>query len=140
MPTVKTKTSPTSKPAASSQYFYGRGSRKRAAAQVRLYRGTGRILINSQAVDEKILPIVAEPLILTGTASQFDVHARVHGGGMTSQPAAVRLAVARALLNFEPPLKPTLRKANLLTRDQREKERKKPGLKRARRAPQWQKR
>lgn len=119
-------------------YFYGRGSRKRAAARVRLYpEGTGKLTINGKEIVDSV---IQEPLVLTGLDKKVDVTVRVVGGGMTGQKEATRLGIARALVAWNPELRTTMRKSGFLTRDPREKERKKYGLKRARRAPQWQKR
>jgi small subunit ribosomal protein S9 len=120
------------------EYIYGHGSRKRASARVQLYKGSGKVLINNKEVSPD--PVMIAPLVLAGVQDSFDVSARVVGGGMTGQKEAVRHGIARALIIHDPELRPTMRKAGFLTRDPREKERKKPGLKRARRAPQWQKR
>ena len=120
------------------KYVYGHGSRKRASARVRLYKGSGKVLINNKEVSPD--PVMVAPLALAGLREKFDVSARVAGGGMTGQLEAIRHGIARALVVHDPELRPTMRKAGFLTRDPREKERKKPGLKRARRAPQWQKR
>lgn len=116
----------------------GTGRRKTAIARVRLVPGKGHLFINDQAVEPNSL--VSAPLVLVGQADSYDVQARVSGGGMSSQLEAIRLGVARSLLEIDPSFRQTLRKAGFLTRDSREKERKKPGLKRARRAPQWAKR
>jgi small subunit ribosomal protein S9 len=119
-------------------YFYGRGSRKRATARVRLYpKGTGKLTINGNEIAD---PVIQEPLVLTGLDKKVDVTVRVVGGGMTGQKEATRMGIARAMIAWNPELRTTLRKSGFLTRDPREKERKKYGLKRARRAPQWQKR
>ena len=125
-------------PTQEKEYVYGHGSRKRASARVRLYKGSGKVLINSKEVSPD--PVMVAPLALAGLRERFDVSARVAGGGMTGQLEAIRHGIARALVVHDPELRPTMRKAGFLTRDPREKERKKPGLKRARRAPQWQKR
>lgn len=121
------------------KYFTGIGRRKTAIAQVRIQPGKGKFIINeketSQVEDE-----LTNPLILTGQLGKFDVSVIVKSGGFNSQKDAIILGISRALINFDDTLKPTLRKAGLVTRDPREKERKKPGLKRARKAPQWQKR
>lgn len=123
-------------------YFTATGSRKRAHAKIKLQAGGGKVKINGKDFfeDSQIYQIVTSPLKLVGLEKKFDLEAKVLGGGITSRPQAVRLAVARALLESDEKLKQTLRKAGYLTRDPREKERKKPGLKRARKAPQWQKR
>jgi small subunit ribosomal protein S9 len=127
-------------------YYYGLGRRKTAVARVRLYPGSGQILINgrpaSQYFGNRLLHrvMITEPLRLTGLQDHFDIRARVVGGGISGQAGAVRHGVARALLRFNPELRPVLKRAGLLTRDPRVKERMKPGLKRARKAPQYTKR
>ena len=127
-------------------YFYGTGRRKKSVARVRLYAGTGNVTINGRNIDEyfgleTLKLIVRQPLALTGTAQQFDIECRVAGGGVTGQAGAIRHGVSRALLQFnEEELRPILKKAGFLTRDPRMKERKKYGLKGARRAPQFSKR
>ncbi len=119
-------------------FCYAHGSRKRASARVRLYKGSGKIVINGKEVTPSSL--VLAPLALCGLEKKFDISAHVVGGGITGQQEAIRHGIARALVIFDADLRSTMRKAGYLTRDPREKERKKPGLKRARRAPQWQKR
>ena len=127
-------------------YFYGTGRRKKSVARVRLYAGTGSVKINDRDIDEyfgleTLKLIVRQPLTLTGTAEKFDVECRVAGGGVTGQAGAIRHGIARALLQYDTEnLRPILKKAGLLTRDPRMKERKKYGLKAARRAPQFSKR
>lgn len=121
------------------KYFYGTGSRKTAIARVRIYPGKGMLVINGKQVKE-INEDIAGPLSLVGQNGKFDISVVVCGGGKNSQKDAIIHGISRALLEYNNELKSTLRKAGLLTRDPREKERKKPGLKRARRAPQWQKR
>ncbi len=120
------------------KYFYGTGRRKTAIARVRLLPGKGGLTINSKPVEPNA--VVSAPLTLVGQDSKYDVSAIVNGGGKESQLEAIRLGVSRALLEIDETFKQSLRKAGFLTRDAREKERKKPGLKRARRAPQWAKR
>ncbi len=128
------------------QYYEGIGRRKTSTARVRLHTGgAGAITVNDKPVDEYFgrqsdALNVAAPLKLVGAEKRFDVTAKVSGGGDTGQADAVAMGVARALLASDPDLKPTLRKAGYLTRDARAKERKKPGLKRARKAPQYTKR
>ena len=122
-------------------YFYGTGRRKSSVARVRLYQGTGKVTINDRDIDdyfglETLKLIVRQPLNLTETGEKFDVVCRVNGGGVTGQAGAIRHGIARALLQYDPALK----KAGFLTRDPRMKERKKYGLKAARRAPQFSKR
>ncbi|MEE1244474.1 MAG: 30S ribosomal protein S9 [Acutalibacteraceae bacterium] len=126
-------------------YFYGTGRRKSSVARVRVYNGTGKITINDRDIDdyfglETLKLIVRQPLNLTETADKFDIVCRVAGGGVTGQAGAIRHGISRALLQFDAELRPTLKKAGLLTRDPRMKERKKYGLKGARRAPQFSKR
>lgn len=128
------------------QYYEGLGRRKAATARVRLYiGGSGTMVVNDRPVDvffprEGDVQILVEPLYVTETVGRFDVTVKVEGGGVTGQRDAVRLGVARALLKADPDLRPVLRKGGFLTRDSRVKERKKPGLKRARKAPQYTKR
>ena len=126
-------------------YFYGTGRRKKSIARVRVYPGTGRIVINNREIDdyfglETLKLIVRQPLNLTATGEKFDVICRVQGGGVTGQAGAIRHGLSRALLQYDENLRPALKKAGFLTRDPRMKERKKYGLKGARRAPQFSKR
>ena len=126
-------------------YFYGTGRRKSSVARVRIYNGTGKVTVNDRDIDdyfglETLKLIVRQPLALTGTADKFDIVCRVSGGGVTGQAGAIRHGVARALLQYDAELRAALKKAGLLTRDPRMKERKKYGLKGARRAPQFSKR
>lgn len=126
-------------------YFYGTGRRKSSVARVRVYKGTGKITINDRDIDdyfglETLKLITRQPLVITNTLDKFDVVCRVAGGGVTGQAGAIRHGISRALLQFDESLRPTLKKAGLLTRDPRMKERKKYGLKGARRAPQFSKR
>ena len=127
-------------------YFYGTGRRKSSVARVRLYKGTGKVTINDRTIDdyfglETLKLIVRQPLALTGTEAMFDVVCRVAGGGVTGQAGAIRHGISRALLQYDNEnLRPKLKKAGFLTRDPRMKERKKYGLKAARRAPQFSKR
>ena len=126
-------------------YFYGTGRRKSSVARVRIYQGTGKITINERDIDdyfglETLKVIVRHPLVLTENADKFDVVCRVSGGGVTGQAGAIRHGIARALLQADAELRPELKKAGFLTRDPRMKERKKYGLKGARRAPQFSKR
>ena len=125
--------------------FYGTGRRKHSVARVRLYPGSGNVTINGRSIDdyfglETLKLIVRQPLELTETAAQFDVVCTVAGGGVTGQAGAIRHGISRALLQFNAELRPALKKAGYLTRDPRMKERKKYGLKAARRAPQFSKR
>ncbi|MBQ7288729.1 MAG: 30S ribosomal protein S9 [Clostridia bacterium] len=129
----------------SKPYFYGTGRRKSSVARVRIYNGTGKVTINDRDIDdyfglETLKLIVRQPLALTGTSDKFDIVCRVGGGGVTGQAGAIRHGVARALLQYDAELRPALKKAGFLTRDPRMKERKKYGLKGARRAPQFSKR
>ena len=130
----------------SAPYFYGTGRRKSSVALVRLYQGTGKITINDRDIDDyfgldTLKYIVRQPLALTGTDEKFDIVCRVSGGGVTGQAGAIRHGVARALLQYDSEnLRSMLKKAGFLTRDPRMKERKKYGLKAARRAPQFSKR
>ena len=126
-------------------FFYGTGRRKSSVARVRVYNGTGKITINDRDIEdyfglETLKLIVRQPLALTGNADKFDIVCRVAGGGVTGQAGAIRHGLSRALLQFDEELRPTLKKAGFLTRDPRMKERKKYGLKAARRAPQFSKR
>ena len=126
-------------------YFYGTGRRKSSVARVRVYNGTGKITINDRDIDdyfglETLKLIVRQPLSLTGTTDKFDVVCRVAGGGVTGQAGAIRHGISRALLQADEELRAELKKAGFLTRDPRMKERKKYGLKGARRAPQFSKR
>lgn len=126
-------------------YFYGTGRRKSSVARVRVYNGTGKITINNRDIDdyfglETLKVIVRQPLALTNNADKFDIVCRVEGGGVTGQAGAIRHGIARALLLADAELRPELKKAGFLTRDPRMKERKKYGLKGARRAPQFSKR
>ena len=126
-------------------FFYGTGRRKKSIARVRVYAGTGKIIINDREIDdyfglETLKLIVRQPLALTGTTEKFDIVVRVAGGGVTGQAGAIRHGLSRALLQFDENLRPALKKAGFLTRDPRMKERKKYGLKGARRAPQFSKR
>ncbi|HEX8770410.1 MAG TPA: 30S ribosomal protein S9 [Acidimicrobiales bacterium] len=121
------------------------GRRKQAVARVRLRPGTGQITINKRAIEsyfpsETHRMVVTEPLRLTTTAEVYDVDATIDGGGISGQAGAMRLGIARGLLVLDEDLRPTLKKAGFLTRDAREKESKKYGLKKARKAPQYSKR
>jgi len=125
--------------------YYGTGRRKHSVARVRLVPGEGRILINKRDMDnyfglETLKLIVKQPLVLTETLGHYDVLVNVGGGGTTGQAGAIRHGVARALLKADPELRGALKRAGFLTRDPRMKERKKYGLKAARRAPQFSKR
>lgn len=125
--------------------YYGTGRRKSSVARVYLVPGTGNITINKRSIDDyfgldTLKLIVRQPLEITGTIGKYDVLANVAGGGTTGQAGAVRHGIARALLEVDPDLRVSLKRAGLLTRDPRMKERKKYGLKAARRAPQFSKR
>ena len=125
--------------------FYGTGRRKKSVARVYLTAGTGNITINGRNIDEylgleTLKVIVRQPLVLTETEGKFDVMVNVKGGGYTGQAGAIRHGISRALLEADADYRPTLKKAGYLTRDPRMKERKKYGLKAARRAPQFSKR
>jgi len=127
------------------QQNYGTGRRKSSTARVFLRKGTGNITVNGRALDEFFgretsRMIVRQPLELTKTTEQFDILVTVEGGGTTGQAGAIRLGVARALVEYNDTLKPELRKAGYMTRDAREVERKKVGLHKARRATQFSKR
>lgn len=127
-------------------YHYATGRRKSAIARVRLYAGSGQVVVNGKPAPEYFggrlvhQATLLEPLRLTGTGDRFDVSVRVVGGGVSGQAGAIRHGIARALLKVDEELRPTLKRAKLLTRDARVKERKKVGLKRARKAPQYTKR
>ncbi|MEW6574470.1 MAG: 30S ribosomal protein S9 [Bacillota bacterium] len=125
--------------------FYGTGRRKNAIARVFISPGGGNLLVNNRPLDtyfgRKTLEVLTkQPLDITGMLGRFDVHAKVIGGGVSGQAGAVRLGIARALVQADPNLRPVLKKAGFLTRDPRMKERRKYGLKKARRAPQFSKR
>ena len=125
--------------------FYGTGRRKKSIARVYLVPGTGKVTINKRDIDEyfgleTLKLIVRQPLAATQTADKFDVLVNVRGGGPTGQAGAIRHGISRALLQADAEFRPTLKAAGFLTRDPRMKERKKPGLKAARRAPQFSKR
>ena len=126
-------------------YFYGTGRRKNSVARVRVYNGTGKITINDRDIDdyfglETLKLIVRQPLAVAEVEGKFDIVVRVNGGGVSGQAGAIRHGLSRALLQYDENLRPALKKAGFLTRDPRMKERKKYGLKAARRAPQFSKR
>ena len=126
-------------------YTHGTGRRKTAVAQVKLMAGNGAIIINGMPYEERFSRLshrqtILKPLVVTETAGKYDVVVKVNGGGTASQSDAISHGIARALLMEDEKFKPVLRKDSLLTRDSRTKERKKPGLKRARKAPQYTKR
>ena len=125
--------------------YYGTGRRKSSVARIYLVPGTGKVTINKKDMDDYFgydtLKVIArQPLELTSTTDKFDVLVNVKGGGYTGQAGAIRHGIARALCEADADLRPALKKAGYLTRDPRMKERKKPGLKKARRAPQFSKR
>ena len=125
--------------------FYGTGRRKKSIARVRLVNGNGNITINNKALDEflgveTLKVIVKQPLVATNSLDKFDVIAKVTGGGISGQAGAIRHGIARALVEANAEYRPTLTTAGFLTRDARMKERKKYGLKKARKAPQFSKR
>lgn len=128
------------------KYFYGRGGRKNATAQARIYlKGKGELIVNNKKFVEyfptrELQETVLKPLVLTNHEKTVDVTLRAVGGGKVGQSEACRHAIARALELLNPELRPVMKAEGLMTRDPRVKERKKPGLKRARRAPQWAKR
>lgn len=127
------------------QYYYGTGRRKSAVARVRLYPGSGSIVVNGKPFQDvfvwELLQLrVRRPLVSTETEERFNVHAKIAGGGISGWADALAHGISRALVAFDEALRPTLRRAGLLTRDPRVKERMKPGLKRARKAPQYTKR
>ena len=126
-------------------YFYGTGRRKHSVARVRVYNGTGKVTINGRDINdyfglETLKLLVNSPLVLTENEGKFDVVVNVVGGGCAGQAGAIRHGLSRALLQFNPELRPALKKAGFLTRDPRMKERKNYGLTAARRAPQFSKR
>ncbi len=125
--------------------YIGTGRRKDSVARVRLVPGNGNIVVNDKKVDEYIpfpnlVKDLKQPLTLTETDGQYDIHVNVNGGGFSGQAGAIRLGIARALLDVDPDFRGPLKKAGFLTRDPRMKERKKPGLKKARKASQFSKR
>jgi len=127
------------------QYYEGIGRRKQSTARVRVIKGTGEFVVNEKSIQDFFtrpgdVETILGPLETIGRRTSLDVSVIVQGGGVTGQTDAVLLGVARALLKLDPDLKPALRKSGFLTRDPREKERKKPGLKRARKAPTYTKR
>jgi small subunit ribosomal protein S9 len=125
--------------------YIGTGRRKSSVARVRLVPGDGKIIINGREIESYIpfaalREVVKQPLVATETLNSYDILVNVNGGGYTGQAGAIRHGIARALLQADPEFRPTLKRAGLLTRDARMKERKKYGLKGARRAPQFSKR
>lgn len=140
---AKAAAKPASKDVAA--YYAAVGRRKSSVSRVRLSDGKGQITVNGKTLNEYFPDVfwqttVRLPLVMVGKDKSFDVSVLANGGGVNGQAEATRHAISRALEKFDPTLRPTLKKAGLLTRDPREKERKKPGLKRARRAPQFSKR
>ena len=128
-----------------SQYYYGTGRRKASVARVRLYPGDGAFVVNGKPASEFFsrvndMALALQPLKLTGNEGKYTISVVVAGGGVSGQAGAIRHGIARALVVASPELRTALRDAGLLTRDARVKERKKPGLKRARKAPQYTKR
>ena len=143
--TTKKPAAKKSTKAAKAQEFLGTGRRKCSVARVRVTTGSGNITINDKTIDEyfdleTLKTIVRQPLVLTETANSVDVVVNIYGGGKTGQAGAIRHGITRALIEFRPELRPELKKAGFVTRDARKKERKKYGLKKARRAPQFSKR
>ena len=143
--TVKKTTKTTKTAKAKAQEFLGTGRRKCSVARVRLTVGSGNIVVNGEALDkyfdlETLITIVKQPLVLTETTESVDITANIYGGGKAGQAGALRHGITRALIEFRPELRPELKKAGFVTRDARKKERKKYGLKKARRAPQFSKR
>ncbi len=129
----------------SKPYYYGTGRRKNSVARVRVYQGTGKITINGRDIDdyfglETLKLIVRQPLNITDTEGKFDIICNVNGGGISGQAGAIRHGLSRALLQHSDEMRPILKKAGFLTRDPRMKERKKYGLRGARRSPQFSKR
>jgi len=128
--------------------YYGTGRRKRAVARVHLRPGKGQIKINGKTFEslqdylmrDTLVKHAVEPLMLTGTIDQFDMVMKIHGGGMSGQAGAIRLGISRALLEYNVDLRPMLKSAGFLRRDERMVERKKYGLKKARKSPQFSKR
>ena len=142
---VRKTTAKKSTKTAKAQEFLGTGRRKCSVARVRISVGTGKITINEQDINEyfeleTLKTIVKQPLVLTETTDSVDVVVNIYGGGKTGQAGAIRHGITRALMEFRPELRPELKKAGFVTRDARKKERKKYGLKKARRAPQFSKR
>lgn len=142
-PATKRTTKKATKPAV--QEFLGTGKRKTSVARVRLTTGTGVITVNGQDVKdyfklESLIGIVKQPLVLTELDKLVDVKANIYGGGISGQAGALRHGITKALIEFKPELRASLKKAGFVTRDSRKKERKKYGLKKARKAPQFSKR
>jgi small subunit ribosomal protein S9 len=137
MPTKETKTIEKSK--TTNKYWYSLGRRKTAIAKVKLVKGTGKIFISDKEITQPSR-VYTEPLRVVGKDKELDVHIKVYGGGIVAQLEAIRLGISRALDKYDNDLHKTLKVEGYLTRDPRMKERKKPGLKGARKAPQWAKR
>ena len=140
-----TKTSKAKSSKAKAQEFLGTGRRKCSVARVRITTGSGEITVNGMKVNEyfdldTLIAIVKQPLVLTVTVNSVDIVANIYGGGKSGQAGALRHGITRALIEFRPELRAELKKAGLVTRDARKKERKKYGLKKARKAPQFSKR
>lgn len=129
-----------------AKYYQGTGRRKTATASVRMVKGAGKIIVNKKKFTDYFSDFsgstkkINQPLIKTGQKDKFDISVLVRGGGKRGQLGAIQLGIARALIHYDQKLKPALKKEGFMTRDPRMKERKKPGLKRARRAAQWSKR
>ena len=143
--TTKKSPAKTTKAKAKVQEFLATGRRKCSVARVRVTVGTGKITINDKSLDEyfdleTLKTIVKQPLVLTETANNVDIVVNIYGGGKAGQAGAIRHGITRALIEFRPELRDELKKAGFVTRDARKKERKKYGLKKARRAPQFSKR
>lgn len=143
--TVKTAKPKTKSAKGKVQEFLGTGKRKCSVARVRITAGTGEISVNGQGLKEyfdldTLITIVKQPLVLTETETSVDVVANIYGGGKAGQAGALRHGITRALMEYRPELRPELKKAGFVTRDARKKERKKYGLHKARRAPQFSKR
>jgi len=147
MPTTKKKEEETTQPKITfkGKYFYASGKRKTSVARVRLYKGEGKIIINNKPINEflsvkTLIGLVKSPFKIAGAVNKYDVSAKVQGGGITSQAEAIRHGITKGLVEADPLSKPSFKKAGFLTRDSRIKERKKYGLKRARKGPQFSKR
>ena len=128
-----------------TEYYWATGKRKTASARVRIIKGTGKIVINKKPVEDyfgrqTLRALIRQPLLVTETEGQFDIHATIDGSGSSGQAEALRHGIARALIVYSPEFKPALKKEGLLTRDPREKERRKVGCRKARRKPQFSKR
>ena len=126
-------------PETKTKYIQATGRHKQSRAQVRLIPGTGKIILNLKEI-ANIDPVTISPLVSTGLEKKYDISIKVNGGGVVGQKKSIRLGVARALLKIDSELKPSLKQLGYLSRDSREKERKKFGLKKARKSPQWSKR